>query len=307
MKQLWSGWLSGLVLLIAGQAAAQTGERIFLFAGHTYEWHTGGSRVDPRLEQIDLKRFDRIWLGGDVCSEASLNWSTLQYIDSLFAVSDPQNHWSPGNHDIRSGNLDWVTEITKRDTYYAYHLEGLTTLVLNTCLTPAHCRDLDNQFRLIQQVCDTITSSSHLIVLMHHAVWDKVPGLPPPSQYSHTYFPFWNPNCYSLTDNTFSALIYPLLVDVYQRGVQVICITGDMGATKKKLEVASDDGIIFLGCGLNNTYFTDPEERAAQPRDLVLIFRHDVTTRFLTWEFVELNSLLTDLPGQFLTILPDKR
>ena len=266
----------------------------YIFLGHTYEWHTGGAKVDHRLEELDFSDYSRIWLGGDICSEASLNYSTLQYIDSLFDIGAPGNHWSLGNHDIRNGNVEWFEELTGRETYYAYHSLGVTTMVLNTCLTPYQCEDLEKQFTMIQNVCDTLAASSHLIALMHHAVWDSLPGLPWPGSYSHTEFPFWNASCKFLPNNTFRGQIYPLLVSVKDRGIHVICVSGDMGANAKKFEAESTDGIIFLGCGLNNSYYTDPVIREQQPRDQVLIFAHEPQSRSLSWTFVTLNSLLDD-------------
>ncbi|MCD6346220.1 MAG: hypothetical protein J7L96_02240 [Bacteroidales bacterium] len=264
----------------------------YIFLGHTYEWYTGGSKVDPRLEELDFSSYDRIWLGGDICSEASLNFSTLEYIDSIFDISAPGNHWALGNHDTRDGNIEWIEELTGRNTFYTYYDKAITTIVMNTCLTPYQCEDLEKQFLMIKKVCDTVEYSSHLVVLMHHAIWDSIPGLPDPSAYSHTDFPFWNARCKYVENNTFRGQIYPILVAVQHRGVQVICITGDIGGNGKKFEAESPTGVVFLGCGLNNTYFTDLDERARQPRDQVLIFSHDPASRSLTWVFRDLNDLL---------------
>ena len=86
----------------------------YVFMGHTYQWGAGGGRVDERIENMDLAQFDRIWLGGDICSEASLDYSTLKYIDSLFDLGKPGNNWTLGYHDARNGNEEWVAEFTER-------------------------------------------------------------------------------------------------------------------------------------------------------------------------------------------------
>jgi len=264
----------------------------YFFASHTYEWHTGGSQVDERLEQLDLAPFNQIWLGGDLCSEASLKYSTIAYIDDLFDLGAPSTHWALGNHDTRNGNLEWVRERTGRKTYYAADVNGMTMIVMNTNFTPNHCYELDQQYRIIEAVCDTIQHSSHLILLMHHAVWDSIPGLPPPSHYSHTAFPYWNANCFDRERNSFRGLIYPKLIEVQHRGIQVICLTGDMGANGKLFEQESLDGIVFLGCGLNNSFYTDPDELAKAEPDYVLLFVHDRDQRSLSWQFIDLNELL---------------
>ncbi len=284
------GLVLGLLVLALSQTSAQ--EKQFFFVGHAYEWHTGGHKVDPRLEQIDYSVYHQIWLGGDVCSEASLNYSTLAYIDSLFHLGRPTTHWTLGNHDTRNGNIDWIKAFTQRDTYYTSYFDGICLMVLNTNLTPYHCEELDRQYSMITAVCDSISQSSHLILLMHHAIWDSIPGLPDPAQYSHTDFPFWNANCFDTQRNSFRGLIYPKLIEVQKRGVQVILLTGDMGANAKQFETTTLDGVVFMGCGLNNSYYTDPEIRAQQPRDKVLIFSHQAAERQLNWSFVELNTLL---------------
>ncbi len=263
-----------------------------MFAGHTYQWFSDGSKVDARLVELDKSGYDRIWLGGDICSEAMLNYSTMVYIDSLFDIEAPGNHYALGNHDTRNGNLDWYREITGRETYYAYNENGITTILMNTCIVPSDCEHLDRQFRMIENVCDSIENSSHLILIMHHAIWDNVPGLPPPSAYSHTEFPYWNANCYYRENNSFTGAIYPLLKNVKERGIEVICINGDMGANGKTFYQQSDDGIHFMGCGLDNSRYTDPYELALQPKDRLLIFEHDIENRKLSWSFQDLDSLL---------------
>lgn len=264
----------------------------YMFVGHTYQWHTDGSKVDKRLVELDKSGYDRIWLGGDVCSEAMLNYSTMVYIDSLFDIQSPGNHYALGNHDTRNGNLEWYREITGRETYHTHYQDGITTVNMNTCLVPSDCEHLDKQFRMIENVCDTISESSHLIMIMHHAVWDNIPGLPDPSRYSHTDFPYWNANCYYRENNTFVGAIYPMLVEVKAKGIEVICLVGDMGANGKTINEVSDHGIFFLGTGLDNSRYTDPEILAQQPKDRLLVFDHNISEKKIEWSFQDLDSLL---------------
>ena len=44
----------------------------YIFIGHCYQANTDGSKVDYRIENFDFSDYDGVWLGGDVCSEASL-------------------------------------------------------------------------------------------------------------------------------------------------------------------------------------------------------------------------------------------
>lgn len=253
----------------------------YIFMGHCYQYGSGGKKVDHRIESLDLSKYAGIWLGGDVCAEAMLEYSTIQYIDSLFDLGNPETHWSLGNHDARNGNWEWYEEFTDRDTYYAYSKNGITRVIMNTNLVPTDCENMDAQFEMIINACDTVKTGNHLILIMHHGIWDDIPGLPSPFDYAQSNLIYWNSNCYSVT-STFSKIIYPELVEAHSRGVHVYCILGDMGDTQKSIDFISDDGILFLGCGL---YKNEPEDR-------VLIFSHQTITNQLTYQYHKLDSLL---------------
>ncbi|MCF6342668.1 MAG: metallophosphoesterase [Bacteroidales bacterium] len=251
----------------------------YIFLGHLKQSTPPGDKVDYRLEQLDFSVYDGVWLGGDVCGEAMLNYSTVQYIDSLFDLGNPETHWALGNHDARNGNWEWYREFTGRDTYYAFSSHGITRIVMNTNILPVDCEKLNQQNKIIEDVCDTIQQSAYLILLMHHGLWNNVPGLPNPGTYAHSDLKYWNSNCYDV-NSTFLNHIYPLLVKAKNRGVHVICILGDMGAGPKTFDVFSDDGIHFLGCGL---YHNEPDDR-------VLILGKKGNT--LDYGFHNLDSLL---------------
>ena len=251
----------------------------YIFMGHTYQLGGGGTRVDERIEQLDLSVYEGIWLGGDICSEATLEYSTIEYLDSLFNLSNPNTYWTFGNHDIRNGNLEWIHEFSGKETFYTHYQNGFTSIILNTNLVPSQCEQLNDQYYMIENVCDTIQQSSHLILLMHHGIWRGVPDLPSPGWYAHSNLMYWNSNCFSV-NSTFVNSIYPMLLEVENRGIDVICILGDMGATQKKIDLQSVDSISFLGCGLNGS-----------PEDNVLIMEYESETRNLNYHFHNLDSL----------------
>ena len=85
-----------------------------------------------------------------------------------------------------------------------------------------------------------------------------------------------------MLSTSISAFAYPKLVEAHQRGVEVYCILGDMGSTRKSIDFVSDDGIRFLGCGLHSN---DPE-------DNVLVFTHSLENHQLTYGYHNLDSLL---------------
>jgi len=253
----------------------------FIFIGHCYQPYTDGDKVDYRLEEFDFSDFNGVWLGGDVCSEAMLNYSTVQYIDTIFDLGNADTHWALGNHDARNGNWEWCEEFTGRKTYYAYSDDGITRIVMNTNIVPTNCEMLNDQYDVISAVCDTISVSSHLILLMHHGLWRDIPGLPQPSTYAQSDLIYWNANCDSV-NTRFVDVIYPKLLEVKQRGIDVICILGDMGATYKKFDVYSTDSIRFMGCGL---YHNEPE-------DNVLFIEQQTVNAPLQFRFHNLDSLL---------------
>lgn len=281
-----------LILLIAilslspNTKAAEGDTLSYVFLGHTYYWGFN-NRVDPRLETMDMTQFDRIWLGGDICSEASLYYSTLQYLDSIFDLGKPENHWTYGNHDTRNRNYEWLKEFTKRPPYYTYSNNGITTIVMNGNISPLDCESLDNQFNMIKNVCDTM-NSGHLIFLIHHGITANVPGISAPGSYGHSNLKQWMANCSSDSASYVDA-IYPMLVELEKKGVQVKHIMGDVGANKKSYYGISDDGIEYFGSGINNskhyTYNTPITEK-----DLILVFKHVVATNELFWEFRELGA-----------------
>jgi hypothetical protein len=260
----------------------------YLFLAHTYR---GPYLVDTRIENLDKSDFEYIWLGGDICSDTFLDYQSFGYLDTLLRISEPHHYWSLGNHDARNGNVDWFTEFTGKKSYYADYFPNISAFVFDTNITPADCENLNNQYQEFSNLCDTIQHSSQLLLFFHWGVWVDVPGLPPPSSYCHSILRYWNANCDSVNTN-FGQVIYPKLVEVQNRGVDVICIMGDMGASYKSANFISNDSVRFLGCGLNNHLISDPNERFKNQNDRVLVFSHILEENKLSYQFLDLDSLL---------------
>ena len=271
-----------LLTLVFNISQAQQYDTLhYIFLGHI---KVPENKVDYRVEELDYNYFSRIWLGGDILSETTLEYQYLEYIDGIFDVSNPSNCWAFGNHDLRNFNDLWLREITGRKTYFAHFEDGITTLVLNLAIAPDDCEKLDDQYKMIKNVLDTIQESDYLIVISHHCVWEGVPGLPPPGTYSHSNQVAWIANCF---DNpaSFVDLIYPGMIEVKNRGITVINIMGDTGSSNKGESMVSDDGIFFIASGIN------PNTEEEVGKDKVLIFDHIPETGWLTWKFHELDSL----------------
>lgn len=256
----------------------------YVFLGHTY---LSNDVIDPRVAALDYTKYDQIWLGGDICSETTENQATLDMLDEQFDLSSETTHWTLGNHDIRNGNVQWITDKTKRPTYYTTNFNGITLMVLNSMFFYGgyDTLNVNQQFEMIQNVCDTIQQSSHLILMTHHMVWNVVvPG----SRYlanldrSDTYFNL-NPTQY------YHQCVYPLLEQVETRGVDVIHICGDFGQKSAKQEAITASGVQYLGSGItsnSNYHSTFPTHGIP---DSILIFHHNIIERDLTWEFVQLD------------------
>ncbi len=270
----------------------------YLFLSHTY---MDESHVDSRISQLNKSIYDNIWLGGDICSETLLHYSNLAYLQETLGIRNTHNYWTLGNHDRRNGNIEWLEQYLGHKTYYADYNNGITAFVFDTNLDASDCENLDKQYQLLCNVTDTITESSHLLLFFHWGIWNDVPGLPDPSTYAHTSLKYWNSNCDS-TNNNFGSIIYPKLVEVKNRGVEVVCIIGDMGKYKKTTNMVSTDGINFIGCGLYNIiYRWQPAKWWCEEKDMVLLFNHNIETKTLTWSFQDIDSLL-DVQNNFTYI-----
>lgn len=258
----------------------------YFFVGHAYK---NQSQVDDRLLNLNYSAYDQIFLGGDMCSETTENKKNIEYLNSIFNLSSKKTHWALGNHDTRNGNIDWITDKTQRPTYYATFFNNITLLVLNTNFTPWGTYDpilVNSQFDLISKVCDSINISSHLIVLTHNALWKGIDNISNLGDYANA----------DLSDLLFSIDpdykyingIYPKLVEVQKKGINVIHIAGDFGQKVSRYTHLSSDSIQFIGSGItSNTPYNEQLPSHGLP-DYYLVLNHDLTTQKISWEFTEL-------------------
>ena len=277
------------------------GEREYIFLGHPYDWQDWYG-IDPRLEQLDFDEYDQVWLGGDVCSRTTFQASTLDYLDRIFDLSSDRLHWTLGNHDIKYGNIRYITDKTGRNTFYSHTTDGICLLVLNTNLFrffPAKqlqedCEIRTKQLELIRSVTDTVEHSSHLVILHHHALMsdlrrDSTGRIP---DVFNTNYPDVQASC----DSAFylTEFLYPRLKKVKSRGVDVVLIGGDLGMRSKSCEFWTQDSIVMLGSGINNSleFETAPDYVTSFDKDKVLLLHRNLKKRSLDWEFVELDELV---------------
>jgi len=181
-----------------------------------------------------------------------------------------------GNHD--HSNLELLTEFTGKPTFYTYTKNEVTYLVLYTDLNASNITN--TQLDLVTQVCDTISTSKSLVVLSHKLFW--MPGHPVLEPMIDTIANAKLDFCGWCTQpNNFYEVVYPKLIQVKNRGIQVLCIAGDIGSYVQEFEYKTKEGIYFLASGMSY--------KAKNNKGLLLYFNEDSTA--LDWHFELLQNL----------------
>ncbi len=232
--------------------------------------------MDSTVEAMDFSAYDMLWLGGDLAESTSFDDITMNHVDSVFNLGSPNTLWSLGNHDY--ADLQRVQNYTARNPFYSYHKNGITIIVLDSQDSLSNI--IGSQKVFFDAVTDTMSSSSHLIIMMHKLIWMYGDSVFEPQIPAVTNGGFGS--CfYCVNPNNFNTEIYPKLLMIKQRGIGVICIGGDIGFNVKEFSFINNDGIVFLASGIN----------AGTTGNLGLIFNHDITQKKLTWRFTPLSEL----------------
>lgn len=232
--------------------------------------------IDSLAALIDYEQYDMLWLGGDLAQATSRNANTMEYVDAIFDLDAPTTLWALGNHDY--DDLTLVESFTKRPPYYTFHQDGITFIVLDTQDSLSHI--VGDQRDFLNGVLDTLASSTHLIVLHHKLIWmyDNTDLVGQISAISNGNLG----DCFfCLNPNNFNSELYPKLVEVRQKGIEVLCIGGDIGFRAKEFSYVTTEGIHFLASGIE---YNEPDNKA-------LLFHHEMNSHLLTWEFVPLVDL----------------
>lgn len=248
--------------------------RSYLHIAHTRT--AENPKLDSVAEKIDYKAFDMLWLGGDMAHLTSKDDATMTLLDSIVDLKNSNTLWALGNHDY--SDLNRINAFTKREPYYAYHKDGITFLILDT--QDSFSAIVGKQKEMLNAVTDTIKESSHLVVLHHKLFWMYANKDLEPQIDSISNGKFGD--CFHcINPNNFYTDVYPKLVEVKQRGIEVICIAGDLGFKAKTFDYTTPEGIQFLASGIS---FLESDNKA-------LLFTHDITNKNLTWEV----KLISDL------------
>jgi len=139
------------------------------------------------------------------------------------------------------------------------------------------------QFDMLQNVCDTIQESSHLIILSHHQIWQKVAEIKASNCLANMNFNFLK--LHVAPNKDFATDVYPILQQVRRRGVEVINIAGDFGQYQTEYEAMKSDGIFFLGSGITSNIGWNKHFPTNGQTDKILVLHHDMVAKEISWTF----------------------
>jgi hypothetical protein len=232
--------------------------------------------IHPKLKEIPLINYNMCLLGGDLDIHTSADINNLKNWDTLFNFSAPSTLWSLGNHD--DTNRDFIERFTKRPSFYSYTVRDIVFMVLDTEKNLS--KITGEQLDMVKSVTDSLSKSNHLIVLTHKLLW---------LQGNEVLKSFLKPvpngtpgDCdYCTNPNNFYEDIYPLLVNVQNKGIKVWCVAGDIGKNTSEFDYTLPEGIRLLASGLN----------LKKKENKVLVFEREFGEKELSVQFVNLEEL----------------
>ena len=250
----------------------------FLAIGHTRQAESNDKeKVLEVVEKIPFEKYDALLLGGDLVLESTKDESQLQYLNDVFNIGAPNTMWAMGNHDYRN-NPHLAKSFTKRPTYFAHKKGNVTFLVLDTQLDS--CNISGEQLNLFKKTIQHLTKTDQLIILHHKLIW--MPDHPILDNKTHATTNGMVGDCfYCLMKNNFYQDIYPELVQLKRRGIEVILIGGDIGSKVNQFEYQTKEGIVYLATGLED----------GRKDNQVLEFKYEVGKK-LTWKFIPILELV---------------
>lgn len=249
-------------------------ERVYLFLAHTRT--DNNPEIDHDVKNIEFDRYNLLVLGGDLSYLTSNDEQSIIEVGNIFNLKSPSTLFAPGNHDY--SNPELLKKHTNRELFYSYSSESITWLILDT--EKNSCNIKDDQMSLVKSVCDTISKSTHLILVSHKLLWlndngdlQKLANDVPNAGIGNM--------AHQINPNNFYSEIYPLLTKVQNRGTQVICLAGDIGFKKNQFEYLTNEGIWLLASGIK---FNDDLKFG-------LRFIHNLTKMKLSWEYTPVQDL----------------
>lgn len=251
----------------------------FLAIGHTRQAESKNKnprKVIEAVEKIPFEKYDAILLGGDLVLESSKDTAQLNYLNEVFDLQSPNTMWAMGNHDYRD-HPELVSSVTGRPTYFTHKKGAVTFLVVDTQLDSCNIRD--EQLVLFDNTISNLSQGDQLIILHHKLIWMR--EHPILATKANDITNGMTGSCFfCLMKNNFYQDIYPELVKLEQKGIDVILVAGDIGSKVNQFEFKTKEGIVFLATGLED----------GKPNNQVLIFNYQ-KGKPLTWQFKSIETL----------------
>ncbi len=217
-------------------------EVAFNFIGHPRMSNIG--EINPQLLNVNWKEKGPLVLGGDLDKETAINIDVLNSYDDVLEFSDPNTILSLGNHDY--ANLeDWET-LTGRKTFYTTTLDKTVFFISDNQSDKGSLKG--EQLELFDAVMDSISDSNTFIFLSHKLLW--LSGNAALTEDLNMIPNGGAGDCWHCTnENNFYQVVYPKLVELKNKGIQVICLAGDVGKRVSFYERQTEDNIYFLANG----------------------------------------------------------
>lgn len=231
-----------LLLTSCKQSVVETPSS-YIYIAHTRV--NSNDSIYGKVYDIDFSQYDMTLLGGDLSmSSFSRRHVILPHLDSVFNFKNPNTLWSIGNHDNVSDKRFYET--TLRNKYHVYQKDDVTFITLNS--QDSLSSIVGKQKDFLFSVLDTIQTSSvllmtHKLIFMndHPLLGDKIDKVC--NAREGECFHCHNPN-------NFQKEIYPKLLELKNKGKQVLWVGGDLGYKTSEFEYIDKQGIVFLGNGL---------------------------------------------------------
>ena len=242
----------------------------YLYVSHTRLDDNNG--VHPKIYPLDFSDYDYLLLGGDLAQKSFQDEKIINHLDSTFSIGSIRTLWSVGNHDRVSDATFF--KYTNKHKYGLYQSGDLSFVVLDSqdSLSSIVGRQRDFLFKVL----DTI-SSKKLIFMSHKLIFmDQHPEMD--GQINEICNGKKGDCYYCHNTNNFYNEIFPRLKDLRSEGTQIFWIGGDLGRKTSKFQFITEEGIVFLGNGM------DPDRE----KNYVLEIHND---KLLSFRFVDVDSL----------------
>ncbi len=254
----------------------------YIFLSHTRT--STNDRIFKKVYDLNLELYEMTLLGGDLGVD-SFQDDFINHIDSIFNLKSKNTLWSVGNHDVTTNEN--FKNLTGKNKYHSYKTNNTTFITLDTQDSLSNIVGKQKQYFL-----DILknTSSKNIIIISHKLIFmDQHPIMD--GQINKVCNGPKGKCDYCHNRNNFQHEIYPELVKLKEKGINIIWIGGDLGYKTSSFEYKDLNGIIFLG---NGFWFKNKENK-------VLVLSEDKSS--IKYKFVFIDSLIKNQTKEYINHL----